>query len=198
MVGCSYRYRYCLFAWIGGIGTCVYAYIVIAVACIMYIFLTISLLCNNKFKLAAVYIEGSMDGELTLRIDGDGASIRTFYGKLIPRFEDLEEDDESSGDDESDDGEQENDGTSSSSSARKRRRKTKKTKTCTLKVDSRKLSACLQWQGTMLLGRSVGSAVLCMVKNEMLCLHCMLNPGTVGFFTYYVPVHYLSPDQMDF
>lgn len=134
-----------------------------------------------------------MDGELTLRIDGDGASIRTFYGKLIPRFEDLEEDDESSDDDDESDS-----GTPSSSSARKRRRKTKKTKTCTLKVDSRKLSACLQWQGTMLLGRSVGSAVLCMVKNEMLCLHCMLNPGTVGFFTYYVPVHYLSPDQMDF
>ena len=139
-----------------------------------------------------------MDGELTLRIDGDGASIRTFYGKLIPRFEDLEEDDESSDDDDDDNDDHENDGTPSSSSARKRRRKTKKTKTCTLKVDSRKLSACLQWQGTMLLGRSVGSAVLCMVKNEMLCLHCMLNPGTVGFFTYYVPVHYLSPDQMDF
>ena len=149
-----------------------------------------------------------MDGELTLRIDGDGASIRTFYGKLIPRFEDLEEDDESSddddGDDEGDNDGDENDGTPSSSSfspssARKRRRKAKKAaKTCTLKVDSRKLSACLQWQGTMLLGRSVGSAVLCMVKNEMLCLHCMLNPGTVGFFTYYVPVHYLSPDQMDF
>ena len=167
------------------------------------IYIFISLLCNNKFKLAAVYIEGSMDGELTLRIDGDGASIRTFYGKLIPRFEDLEEDDESSDDDDDDDDdnddhENDNDGTPSSSSARKRRRKAKKTKTCTLKVDSRKLSACLQWQGTMLLGRSVGSAVLCMVKNEMLCLHCMLNPGTVGFFTYYVPVHYLSPDQMDF
>ena len=145
-----------------------------------------------------------MDGELTLRIDGDGASIRTFYGKLIPRFDDLEEDDESSNDDDGDgegeNGERENDhgSPSSSSSARKRRRKTKKTKTCTLKVDSRKLSACLQWQGTMLLGRSVGSAVLCMVRNEMLCLHCMLNPGTVGFFTYYVPVHYLSADQMDF
>ena len=148
-----------------------------------------------------------MDGELTLRIDGDGASIRTFYGKLIPRFEDLEEgDDESSDDDDNDGDDDENDnGTPSSSSSaaaaaarKRRRRKTKKTKTCTLKIDSRKLSACLQWQGTMLLGRSVGSAVLCMVRNEMLCLHCMLNPGTVGFFTYYVPVHYLSPDQMDF
>ena len=148
-----------------------------------------------------------MDGELTLRIDGDGASIRTFYGKLIPRFEDLEED--------NDDDESENDGDGSEDyfhddaddddddreHDNKRRRTTKKankTKTCTLKGDSRKLGACLQWQGTMLLGRSVGSAVLCMVKNEMLCLHCMLNPGTVGFFTYYVPVHYLSPDQMDF
>ena len=148
-----------------------------------------------------------MDGELTLRIDGDGASIRTFYGKLIPRFEDLEEgDDESSDDDDNDGDDDEHDnGTPSSSSSaaaaaarKRRRRKTKKTKTCTLKIDSRKLSACLQWQGTMLLGRSVGSAVLCMVRNEMLCLHCMLNPGTVGFFTYYVPVHYLSPDQMDF
>ena len=145
--------------------------------------------------ISSVYIEGSMDGELTLRIDGDGASIRTFYGKLIPRFEDLEED--------NDDDESENDGDGSEdedehSKKRRRTTKAKKTKTCTLKVDSRKLGACLQWQGTMLLGRSVGSAVLCMVKNEMLCLHCMLNPGTVGFFTYYVPVHYLSPDQMDF
>lgn len=156
-----------------------------------------------------------MDGELTLRIDGDGASIRTFYGKLIPRFEDLEEEDDDNDEsgeeeDESNDDERNGGGTantpSSSASAsasarkRKRRRKTSKAKprTCTLKVDSRKLSACLQWQGTLLLGRSVGSAVLCMVKNEMLCLHCMLNPGAVGFFTYYVPVHYLSPDQMDF
>ena len=155
-----------------------------------------------------------MDGELTLRIDGDGASIRTFYGKLIPRFEDLEEDEDDDNDesgeeeDESNDDERNGGGTantpsssvSASARKRKRRRKTSKAKprTCTLKVDSRKLSACLQWQGTLLLGRSVGSAVLCMVKNEMLCLHCMLNPGAVGFFTYYVPVHYLSPDQMDF
>ena len=140
-----------------------------------------------------------MDGELTLRIDGDGASIRTFYGKLIPRFEDLEEDGGSEDEDESDhDNDNDNDDHPSGDNGNKRRRKAKKAKTCTLKVDSRKLSACLQWQGTLLLGRSVGSAVLCMVKNEMLCLHCMLNPGTVGFFTYYVPVHYLSPDQMDF
>lgn len=149
------------------------------------------------YYVSSVYIEGSMDGELTLRIDGDGASIRTFYGKLIPRFEDLEEDNDDDDDEEQDD----DDGSEDEhehSTKRRRTTKTKKTKTCTLKVDSRKLGACLQWQGTMLLGRSVGSAVLCMVKNEMLCLHCMLNPGTVGFFTYYVPVHYLSPDQMDF
>ena len=138
-----------------------------------------------------------MDGELTLRIDGDGASIRTFYGKLIPRFEDLEGDNEDD-DDEEDDVDGSNDEDEHDNKRRRTTKKAKKTKTCTLKVDSRKLGACLQWQGTMLLGRSVGSAVLCMVKNEMLCLHCMLNPGTVGFFTYYVPVHYLSPDQMDF
>uniref|UniRef100_A0A7S2A7M3 Checkpoint protein n=1 Tax=Trieres chinensis TaxID=1514140 RepID=A0A7S2A7M3_TRICV len=120
-----------------------------------------------------VFIEGSMAGELTLRIDGDGASIRTFYNKLVPRFEDLKSAPEGEQD--------END-----FPAR-----------CTLKVDSKKLNACLHWQGTMVLGRSVEKAVLCMVENEMLVLHCMLNPGEIGFFTYYVPVHFLSPDQID-
>lgn len=129
-----------------------------------------------------------MDGELTLRIDGDGASIRTFFAKLIPRFEDLKEKEE----DEDEEGE-ENPSKPGGGGGNNNRVPSR----CILKVDSRKLSACLQWQSTMLLGRAVGSAVLCMVENEMLCLHCMLNPGAVGFFTYYVPVHYLSPDQMD-
>mmetsp|Transcript_12770 Transcript_12770/g.26403 ORF Transcript_12770/g.26403 Transcript_12770/m.26403 type:complete len:423 (+) Transcript_12770:243-1511(+) len=124
-----------------------------------------------------IYIDGSMAGELALRLDGDAASIRNFYPKLIPRFEDIKEN------------EQDSPSKGGGGDAPPSR--------CTLKVDSRKLSACLQWQGTMLLGRAVGSAVLCMVENEMLCLHCMLNPGTIGFFTYYVPVHYLSEDQMD-
>ena len=65
---------------------------------------------------------------------------------------------------------------------------------CTVKVDGRKLAACLQWQGS--LGRAVGSAVLCLVENETLCLHCTLGPGSIGFFTYYIPVHYLARDHL--
>ena len=115
-----------------------------------------------------------MAGELVLRIDGDGVSIRTFYNKLVPRFEDLKSTKTGGGGGENSEPVQ-----------------------CTLKVDSKKLNSCLHWQGTMVLGRSVEKAVLCMVENEMLVLHCMLNPGNVGFFTYYVPVHFLSPDQID-
>mmetsp|Transcript_10591 Transcript_10591/g.15808 ORF Transcript_10591/g.15808 Transcript_10591/m.15808 type:complete len:364 (+) Transcript_10591:1-1092(+) len=118
-----------------------------------------------------IFLEGSMAGELTLRIDGDGASIRIFYSKLIPRFEDCK------------------------TSAEENNNGDNEPARCTIKVDSKKLHACLQWQATM--ARSVSSAVLCMVENEMLVLHIMLNPGDVGFFTYYVPVHFLSPDQID-
>ena len=109
-----------------------------------------------------------MAGELVLRIDGDGASIRTFYSNLIPRFEDC-----------------------------KSTRDQNPPGKTTIKVDSKKLNACLQWQNTMALGRgAASSAILCMVENEMLVLHISLNPGSIGFFTYYVPIHYLSPDDM--
>jgi HUS1 checkpoint protein len=107
-----------------------------------------------------------MTGELTLRIDSDGASIRIFYSKLLPRFDDCK-----STQDEGEDA------------------------VCTLKVDTKKLSSCLQWQATMT--KTVSSGLMCMVENEMLVLHVMLNPASVGFFTYYVPVHYLSSSQMD-
>ena len=110
-----------------------------------------------------VYVEGSMTGELTLRVDSDGASMRTFLTKLVPKFDDCKSQDEAA--------------------------------SCILKVDTKKLSACLQWQATM--NKNVSSSLLCMVENEMLVLHVVLNPGSVGFFTYYVPVHYLSDSQMD-
>ena len=118
-----------------------------------------------------VYLDGSMAGELTLRIESDGASIRTFYNKLIPRFEDCK-------------GSQNEDMNSSPSS-------------CTLKVDSKKMFSCFQWQTSMGIGRAVGSAVLCMVENEMLVVHVLLNPDDLGFFTYYIPVHFLSADHLD-
>lgn len=117
-----------------------------------------------------IYIEGSMAGELTLRIEEDGASIRTFYNKLIPLFEDCKAADQEDN---------------------------QPLAQCTLKVDSKKLHACLQWQQTLIIGRSVSSAVLCMVENEMLVLHITLHPGSFGFFTYYVPVHFLSSDNID-
>ena len=35
-----------------------------------------------------------------------------------------------------------------------------------------------------------------MIENEMLVLHVLLNPGDLGFLTYYVPVHYISGDAV--
>ena len=114
-----------------------------------------------------IYLEGSMAGELVLKIDNDNVSVKTFYDKLIPRV-----DEES---------------TSQSQSDPVR---------CTLKVDSKKLLASLQWQSSMAKG-SVSSYIVCMIQNEMMVVHVVLNPEDVGFFTYYIPVHFLSPDLLD-
>ncbi|KAL7577043.1 hypothetical protein ACA910_006785 [Epithemia clementina (nom. ined.)] len=76
---------------------------------------------------------------------------------------------------------------------------------CTVKVDTKKLALCLQWQGGQPhQGASVSSsssfslastALLCWVENEALVLHVLLNPSHVGFFTYYIPVHFLSASE---
>jgi len=118
----------------------------------------------ERFKAISphVYIEGTMKGELTLRIDGDGSSIRIFYNNLTPRFEECK----------------------------------KSTSKCTLKIDCKKLNSCLQWQAPNMKG-FIASAVICMIPNEMLVLHITLNPGAIGYFTYYVPVHFLSPDPLE-
>jgi len=123
-----------------------------------------------------IYIEGRMTGELCLSIDGDGVSIRTYYNRLVPRFEECKASKEHTENEEGED----------DTSAR-----------CVLKVDSKKLLSSLQWQSTLPLGRAVNSAILCMVENEMLVLHVLLNPRSLGFFTYYVPVNFISADQMD-
>mmetsp|Transcript_18863 Transcript_18863/g.31178 ORF Transcript_18863/g.31178 Transcript_18863/m.31178 type:complete len:158 (-) Transcript_18863:666-1139(-) len=125
-----------------------------------------------------VYMEGSMEGNLTLRIDSDGSSIRTFFSKLLPRYEDTK----SSQDEQQQDSS--NNGTNTPTIAK-----------CCLKVDTKKLSSCLQWQSTMT--KNVSSALLCMVENEMLVVHVLLNPASVGFFTYYVPVHFLSSAELE-
>lgn len=111
-----------------------------------------------------IYVEGSMQGQLVLRLDSDAVSIRTFYDKLIPRT-----DEESS---------------------------QAEPASCTLKIDSKKLLAALQWQSSMARG-TVSSYIICLIENEMMVVHVCLAPEDVGFFTYYVPVHFLSTDMMD-
>jgi hypothetical protein len=107
-----------------------------------------------------------MAGELTLRVDRDGSSIRTFFSKLllVPRWaEEMERDQETA-------------------------------PNCTLKVDTKKLSTSLQWQNQF--KTSTSTALLAMVDNEMLVIHVLLNPASVGFLTYYVPVNYLSTAEL--
>jgi hypothetical protein len=130
---------------------------------------------------SSIYLSANMTGELTLSLDSDGASIRTFLSKLHPRPEDCKP------------------GVAE----------------CCVKVDTKKLSACLQWQANSS-GSSgggggngngysnnssssalVSSTLLCLVQNEMLIVHAILQPASVGFFTYYVPVHYLSDDPRE-
>lgn len=114
-----------------------------------------------------IYVDGSMAGELVLRVENDAVSIRTFYDKLIPRIDDQSE----------------------------QMQQSQETPRCTLKVDSKKLLASLQWQSAMSRG-SVSSYIVCMIENEMMVVHVVLNPEDLGFITYYIPVHYISHDDM--
>ena len=107
------------------------------------------------------------NGELVLRVENDGVSIRTFYDKLIPRIDDQSEQFQQS----------------------------QETARCTLKVDSKKIFASLQWQSAMTRG-SVSSYIMCLIENEMMVIHVVLNPEDLGFVTYYIPVHYMSHDDM--
>jgi len=109
-----------------------------------------------------VYLDASVAGELTLRADNEGSSIRTFFGKLTPRIEGCREGGNG---------------------------------TCCIKIDTKKLVACLQWQQASLIP-NVSTALLCLIENEMLVLHVTLNPEHLGFLTYYIPVHFLSRDEM--
>lgn len=120
-----------------------------------------------------IFLEASMNGFLTLRLDGDGASIRTTFNKLIPIHEDCK---------------------SSQEDASQTQGGSQEPLKCTVKVDSKKLYASLHWQGTFSV-RDLSSAVLCLWENEMLVLDVTLNPE-VGRFMYYVPVHYISPDEL--
>jgi HUS1 checkpoint protein len=137
-----------------------------------------------------VFLEGNMKGDLTIRLDHDGASMACFYNHLIPRWPEDEVLDESNNHHENSDGglATRNNNTMPDSNA-----------SCTVKVDVYKLSACLQWQHHSPQQQQwqlpVTSCLLGMVSNEMLVLHVLLKPDTVGFFTYYLPVHFLRDDD---
>jgi len=122
---------------------------------------------------STVYLQATTAGDLTVSIDSDGASIRTFYNNLPVRLEDCKQNRQL--------GSQPDHPAATS---------------CTVKVDTKKLWASLQWQQQPLLGW-ISSALLCLVENEMLVVHAVLHPPSVGFFTYYVPVHFLPKDIRD-
>jgi HUS1 checkpoint protein len=126
-----------------------------------------------------ILLEGNMKGDLTIRIDHGGASLACFYNQLIPRWMEQEDDQEN-----------DNDGNSKTSVMRG---PPNINASCTIKVDAHKFSTCLQWQQSQL---PTTSCLLGMVYNEMLVMHVLLAPEQVGFFTYYLPVHFLSEEDL--
>ncbi|CAJ1942878.1 unnamed protein product [Cylindrotheca closterium] len=63
-----------------------------------------------------LYLEATMRGDLTVRLDHDGASLACFYSNLVPRWDEEEE------------------------------QAPNPDSHCVLKVDANKFSTCLQWQ----------------------------------------------------
>lgn len=115
-----------------------------------------------------VYLEASnVTGELTLTVDNEGTHVRAFFGKLVPLQDEQ---------------------LSNSSHTPKDR--------CVLKVDTKKLVSCLQWQQSAMI-HNVDNALLCFIENQMLVVHVAFSPSSLGFLTYYVPVHFLTADDND-
>jgi hypothetical protein len=119
-----------------------------------------------------VFLEGNMKGDMTIRLDQDGAALSCFYNHLRPRWQDEPD---------------ENDSSMAAAAA------PNVNASCTIKVDACKLSTCLQFQQSQL---PMSSCLLGMVYNEMLILHVLLLPEQVGFFTYYLPVQYIQEDEL--
>ena len=137
-----------------------------------------------KHISSTIYLEANNKGELTISANTDGASIQTYFSKFVPRF----------------------DTNANDSSSPVQRNASVMNKTARIKMDTRKLAASLQWQQQQHPSSSsstnpnhqlVSSALLCLIENEMVVVHVNLYPLNVGFFTYYVPVHYLSNDPYD-
>jgi HUS1 checkpoint protein len=138
---------------------------------------------------------GRETGELCLFVDGNGASTRVYFNKLVPRFEETKAQQQAQSNNETDDENPEPASRPPPTSA------TTTNTACTLKVDSKTLQSCLAWQSTLFGGGGgdklygVSSAILCMVDQEMLVIHVLFHPRALGFFTYYVPVMYMSPED---
>lgn len=125
-------------------------------------------------------------GEVTVQTDREGASVRTFFSSWIPRPEGCRQQQEELQKDINQE-EKEQDATAAAT-------RPPAAEECTVKVDSKKLAAALQWQLPQYTGLA-SSALLCLVENEMLVIHVVLHPSEVGFFTYYVPVHTIMMDE---
>ena len=119
-----------------------------------------------------IFLEASMKGDFTIRLDHEGASLACFYHQLVPRWDDDDNNDENGG-------------------TKERNIESH----CTLKVDSHKLWTCLQWQQPNPALSFASSCLMGMVENEMLVMHIVLHPPSIGFFTYYIPVHFLREDE---
>ena len=139
---------------------------------------------HSRGQQQTVYVQGNnRTGELTVSLDSDGASIRTYFGKLIPVVQQPQPQPRSN-----DENNNNNNTTTTSTTT------PPVVEECTVKVDAKKMCAALQWQQQT---HIASSAMICLSENERLVLHVTLNPAVVGFFTYYVPVHYLPNDPQD-
>jgi hypothetical protein len=111
-------------------------------------------------------------GELTIRVDTEGVSIRTYLGQLpvvVPTSHHVDVDET---------------GHDTSPRANKKTRRS-----CTVKVEARKLCTALHWPN------HATSALLCLIEQEQLVVHVTMEP--VGFLTYYVPIQYCSDDEQE-
>ncbi|GKY92656.1 hypothetical protein MPSEU_000235600 [Mayamaea pseudoterrestris] len=126
-----------------------------------------------------VVLEATAQGELTVTVDTDGAMIRAFYSQM-PVLETAH-------------AQQQYGNEQVPSSAQQQQQGSNATPAMVrVKLDTKKLVACLQWQWSM-----VSSARICLLENEMVILHVHLYPRQVGQLSYYIPVQYLSAEGYD-
>ena len=106
-------------------------------------------LTSEALRQERELMEASAAGELTLRTENEGSTVRAFFGKLVPHNEECR------------DGARE---------------------VCLLKVDTKKLVCCLQWQQSAMVP-NVSNALLCFIENQMLLVHVTFNPNSLGCLT---------------